>query len=71
MADNKNNLTPQYDGQCAFATSLGRDAKGLDKHKLIQDSNLYLFSNPVAKLLWKIIPNRKKKADENWSHSNH
>ena len=68
MDKKEEDLNPQYNGQCAFATSLGKDAEGLKKHSLVQDGKLYLFSNPVAKFLWKIIPNSKKKADLKWSN---
>lgn len=59
----------KYDGQCAFAVSLGKkDVMGSESHVLIQNGEKYLFSNPVAKLIWRIIPGRKQKADSAWSN---
>ena len=57
----------QYNGHCAFAMSLGKiDVMGHEKYSLIKDGKTYLFSNPVAKLLFRILPNTKIKADSNW-----
>jgi len=67
MDKKEEDLKPQYDAQCAFAVSLGKEAKGQDKYNRVQDGKLYLFSNPVAKFLWKLIPNRKEQADLKWS----
>jgi hypothetical protein len=58
----------EFEGRCAFAVSLSKkDVAGSESCYLIQDGKKYLFSNPVAKLLWRIIPGRKKKAESNWS----
>jgi len=55
-----------YDGHCAFAVSTGKmDVKG-GKHHLNIDGKTYQFSNPIAKMLFKLLPNRKEKADANW-----
>jgi len=56
----------QFNGQCAFAMSLGKTAPGSEKHRITRGSDIYLFSNPIAKPLWKIIPGRQKKAQANW-----
>lgn len=65
---NKENTSKElaYDGQCAFAVSTGKtDVKG-GKHSMGIEGRAYLFSNPIAKLLFKILPNRLEKANENW-----
>ena len=57
----------EYKGQCAFAVSTGKaDVKG-SKHFSTIDGKTYAFSNSMAKLLFKILPNRVKKADEVWN----
>ena len=59
----------QYNGHCAFAVSTGKlDVKG-GKHQLTIQGRTYLFSNPVAKFLFKVLPNRIEKADENWKNN--
>lgn len=58
----------EFKGHCAFAVSLGKkNVAGSESCCLIQDGKKYLFSNPAAKLLWRVIPGRKKKAESNWS----
>lgn len=65
--DNKNN-TLAYDGHCAFAVSTGKiDVKG-GKHSLTIDRKTYLFSNSIAKFLFKLLPGRMEKADTNWKN---
>lgn len=60
-------MNTAYNGKCAFAVSLGKsDVEGAEKHSLEKDGTVYLFSNPVAKLLFRILPNTQKKADENF-----
>jgi hypothetical protein len=57
----------QFDGQCAFALSTGK--KGVDgneKISVVEDGKTYHFSNPIAKLLWKILPGRREKAEKTW-----
>ena len=64
--DNNINKSVAYNGYCAFAVSTGKlDVKG-GKHSLIVDGKTYLFSNPIAKFLFKILPNRISKADASW-----
>jgi hypothetical protein len=57
---------PQYGGNCAFTTSLGKAQRGLAKYWQIRDSKLYLNSNLVSQFLWKRWPNRIKVADKHW-----
>ena len=60
--------SPQFDGQCAFAVSLGKKGvKGNPSCSAIRDGKKYLFSNPVAKFLWSVLLGRKEKAEANWS----
>ena len=60
----------EFDGQCAFAVSTGKtDVKG-GKHTTTINGKTYAFSNPVAKLLFKLLPNRVYKAEEVWSKKN-
>ena len=64
---NKSN-TVAYDGHCAFAVSTGKTAVKGGKHSLIIKEKTYLFSNSIAKFLFKLLPNRIEKADMNWKN---
>ena len=56
----------KYDGKCAFAVSLGKmDVEG-GSSNMVKGDDAYNFSNPVAKLLFKLLPNRVALADKNW-----
>lgn len=67
MDEEKKSNEPMYGGKCAFAVSVGKtDVKG-KKHSIVKDGKTYLFSNPVAKLLFRILPNRVEKADKIWN----
>jgi len=57
---------PEFGGQCAFAVSVGKKSEGKEKHKIVKNGKTYYFSNPIAKLLWKILPNSQRKAELNW-----
>ena len=57
---------PQFDGACAFATSLGKDAPGSPRHSLVRDGKLYFTLNPVARLLFRLLPGRAEKAHAHW-----
>lgn len=60
--------TIQFDGNCAFAVSTGKlNVKG-GNHQLIIDNKTYIFSNGVAKFLFKILPNRVSKATAVWKN---
>jgi len=64
------NSSIKYDGYCAFAVSTGKtDVKG-GKSTLTIDNKTYFFSNPVAKILFKLLPGRIEKADEIWKNKN-
>ncbi len=59
-----------YDGECAFALSTGkRGVAGSPKHTIVDGETTYQFSNGVARLLWKVLPNRAAKADEVWAQA--
>ncbi len=60
------NTDLQYKGMCAFAVSTGKTNVPGGKHVVTIDGKTYAFSNAVAKLLFKILPNRAKKADAVW-----
>ena len=64
---NKYNMV-EYDGHCAFAVSTGKtDVKG-GKHSMTIGEKTYLFSNPIAKFLFNMLPNRISKADAVWKN---
>ena len=65
----KNKVTDlAYDGHCAFAVSTGKvDVKG-GKHQASINGKTYLFSNGLAKILFKILPNTMQKANETWKN---
>jgi hypothetical protein len=68
--DTASNQPPEFDGQCAFALSTGKKGvHGKENCHLVQDGKKYLFSNPVAKFLWRILPGRKMKAESAWRDS--
>lgn len=60
--------TAEFNGHCAFAVSTGKtDVKG-GKHSLTLDGKTYLFSNPIAKILFKMLPKRVGKANAVWQN---
>lgn len=60
--------SPEFNGQCAFALSTGKKGvAGRPELHTVQHGKRYLFSNPVAKFLWFVLPGRRKKAELNWS----
>lgn len=63
-----NQIKAEYDGYCAFAMSTGKsDVKG-GKHQLTIEGKTYMFSNPIARMLFKILPNRVEKANAHWEN---
>lgn len=63
----ESNQSPEFEGQCAFALSTGKkEVEGKENCYLVQGGKKYLFSNPVAKFLWRILPGRKEKAESTW-----
>ncbi|MEK6153095.1 hypothetical protein WIW50_07540 [Flavobacteriaceae bacterium 3-367] len=62
-----NPMNTAYDGRCAFAVSTGKTDVMGGKHSLTLDNRTYLFSNGVAKFLFRILPNRVSKADGVWA----
>ncbi len=63
--NNPSTYTPQFEGRCAFAGSLGKTdgPEGQSKNFYIAKNKTFLFSNPVAKQLFKFTfaPNGKFK----------
>ncbi len=58
----------EFDGKCAFAVSTGKlDVNGGNKTVKIKGKE-YVFSNPVAQLLFRVLPNRIEKAEANWKN---
>lgn len=55
-----------FDGNCAFATSLGREGVGDPKTAFTPDGTTYYFQNGVAKLLFRLMPGQTKKAHAMW-----
>ena len=66
MENSTNSLA--YDGHCAFAVSTGKTAVKGGKDSAIIDGKTYKFSNPIAKFLFKVLPNRVGKADAIWNN---
>lgn len=57
---------PEFDGACAFATSLGREGVGDPSTAMTKDDKTYYFQNGVAKMLFRVLPGRAEKAQANW-----
>ena len=60
-------FVPAYGGRCAFATSLGKAQQGDPTKWSVKEGRLFLNSNSVANLLWRLIPGRVQGADRNWA----
>lgn len=58
---------PQFGGNCAFSTSIGKEQEGFHKYYEIRDGLLYFNSNPVSHFLWKQFPSRLEKARYEWN----
>ena len=59
---------PEFDGECAFALSTGKKGvAGRQDLTLEEDGRRYVFSNPVARFLWKVLPGRRAKAEATWA----
>lgn len=57
-----------FRGECAFAVSAGKKCVlGKPDIRTARAGKKYVFSNPVAKFLWSVLPGRKAKAEANWS----
>jgi len=60
--------SPEFGGQCAFALSTGKKGvAGKPAWSTVRDGKKYLFSNPVAKFLWHVLPSRQSKAERTWA----
>jgi len=58
----------EYDGQCAFAVSTGKTSVKGGNSYATKNGKTYVFSNPVAKILFLLLPNRIQKADAVWKN---
>jgi hypothetical protein len=51
-------MNTEYEGKCAFASALGKTAdeapNGHQGLAVEMDGRRYLFSNPVARMLWRL-----------------
>ena len=64
----KSEQSPEFNGECAFALSTGKKGvAGKPALYTVRDGKKYLFSNPIAKLLWSVLPGRKEKAEATWA----
>ena len=59
--------SPEFGGECAFAVSLGKRAMGKERCFEIRNGKKYLFLNPVARILWRVLPGRVRAAERHWS----
>jgi len=64
--DNPDYYAPQFGGNCAFTTSMGKEQMGLGKHWQIINDKLYLNSNLMSHYLWKWFPSLVGKAEVEW-----
>lgn len=57
-----------FNGQCAFAVSLGKLGVASDvRYFTVKDEKKYLFLSPIAKILWFLIPGCRVRAEKNWA----
>jgi hypothetical protein len=56
-----------FDGNCAFATSLGREGVGDPRTAMNRDGTTYYFQNGVAKILFRVLPGTTGRAHANWA----
>ena len=59
-------FAPEFGGHCSFAMSLGKTVPGNPNTWSIVDDRLYVNSNPVAKILWKLLPGRIDAGRKQW-----
>jgi hypothetical protein len=59
-------FAPAFNGHCAFAMSLGKVTEASPTSWMIADGKLYLHKNPVAKVLFRVLPGRAAKAAAHW-----
>ena len=60
----------EYNGNCAFALSTGKTGVEGEAIYLTKNNKTYDFSNPVAKLLFRVLPGRAEKANALWNQNN-
>ena len=62
--------TPEFDGKCAFAVSVGATDKAPEakpQHTLVCDGRTYGFLGPVPKLLFRLVPGSERRAHRAWA----
>jgi hypothetical protein len=61
----------EFDGQCAFALSIGRTPPVTNKkHFLTVDGKTYTFLNRMAKFVFKLsLKKNIEKAEKNWANN--
>lgn len=66
---NPNESPPsEFEGECAFAVGLGKHGvAGKANWHAVHDGKHYVFSNPVARFLWRVLPGRKEAAEHRWA----
>lgn len=65
--ENPEAYAPQFGGNCSFAASTGQTVSGSPEVWSIVDDRLFFNANPVAKVLFRIIPNTSDNAYNYWS----
>ena len=65
----RGNSPYEYNGKCAFAVSTGKTNIEGGKHELKIAGKKYKFSNVLAKMLFKVLPNRIEKANKAWNEN--
>ena len=58
---------PAFAGNCAFAMSIGKQVPGNPLVWCVSDGRRYLQQNGIARLLFRLIPGRARKAWQNWA----
>lgn len=67
FAANPVRFAPAFGGHCAFAMSLGKVAEASPSNWMVIGETLYLQKNAVALMLFRVLPGRLAKAQENWT----
>ena len=61
--------TPEFDGKCAFATSLGGPDKapqGNARYRVERNGKTYVFVGAVPKFLFQALPGMEARAQRKW-----
>jgi YHS domain-containing protein len=63
---NPQGYTPQFDGNCALAVSLGQRSPGKPESWCILDDKLYFGGNTFATYLFRLFPRLRTVAQKKW-----